>query len=55
MSKAKVPPTLEQVRTTAAKAKLACQQMKQAGEMLEETLLKLEAKPVLARVVNKTV
>ena len=43
MSNTKVPPTLEQVRITAAKAKLACLQMKQAGEMLEETLLKLEA------------
>ena len=42
MSNTKVPPTLEQVRITAAKAKLACLQMKQAGEMLEETLLKLE-------------
>ena len=42
-AKTTVPPTLEQVRITAAKAKLACLQMKQAGEMLQETLLKLEA------------
>lgn len=43
MSDTKAPPILEQVRITAAKTKQACLQMHQAGEMLEETLLKLEA------------